>query len=418
MLKIKAFEINILGILIIFCILPKELIYSNMSDKKIGEITKDNIQSSLKFGRISEEKDIMLDSLPNGIALIPDFNETPLSIFSFLISPNIQMNSYYRTTDSNNSDPIEKISEKLRKNRMGDLMYNFNENAEITVSSLQVQSFGEGSLSNLRETVIEPNLETFHRIPARLGLRYMIKTVDGKYGLFRIIALKKRAIMIQWIYQPDGSTIFKGTGNFLDRYISYSWDGDLTMNIALMHLRRLGIRVCFETAVANSKEDTQQVIKDINNVNIRIMLDGLLKKTNRYNWEAIEGTNIICIYPRINSFLNKTVKKSDLKLPISNRPWISIIESINLDTYKIRYPYWKGLSVFIGIIGTDPPNKNLSIILNSDFSIKQILAKICWEYGDGMYFTLGRLEEGTKGLFFETNPSQHELKFLEDKEKP
>lgn len=405
---IKAFIIVIFWILLTSSILPIDIVYGNMKENEIGDIL-------LQFGRIPEEKEIMLDSLPNGIAVIPDFNETPVSIFSFLINQQIQRNIYYTSFDSNESIPIETISENLQKSRMGDLMYSFNKEAEIAVSSMQVQSFGEGSLSKLRETIIEPNLVTLQLIPARLGFRYMIKTVDGKYGLFRIVALGKRAMMIQWVYQPDGSANFAGTGNFLDEKISYFWGEDLTMNSALSQLRRLGIRVCFETAITNSKEDIQQVSKDINNVNIKTLLDGLLKKTNRYNWEAIEGTNIICIYPRSNSFLNKTVKKSDLKLPITNRPWLSIIDDIHLERYHIRFPHWKGLPIFLNLIS--PPNRNLSIILDSDFSIKQILSKICWVYGDGMFFTLGPLVDDMKGLIFETKLLSYELELLEDIEK-
>jgi hypothetical protein len=405
-----------LGILLIFHVLPADIAYCSISENKTGEIANDITQLPLKYGKILEEKEIMLDSLPNGIALIPDINETPLSIFSFLMNQELQRNSYYPTVDSNESVHIETISEKIRINRMGDLIYNFNNEAQIAVSSMQVQFLGDGSLSNSIESIIDPNFKTFQLIPARLGFRYMIKTVDGKYGLFRIIALAKRAMMIQWIYQPDGSTNFTGTGNFLDREISNLWEEDtLTMNSALRKLRRNGIRICFETATANSNDDIQQVTNDINNVNVKALLDGLLKKTNRYKWESIEGTNIICIYPQQKSLLNQIVKKNNLMLPITNRSWLSVVKDMQLEKYNIRYPHWKGLSVFIGFDSTTSiPDRNTSISLNSDFSIKRILAEICWAYGDGMYFSLGQPENGTKGLIFVTELSSDKLIMLED----
>jgi hypothetical protein len=414
MLSRLTLFINIMLVfLLTSTVLSSGVVYGSVEGKSSTDLNKDISQ---QYGRISEEKDILLDSLPNGLALLPDPNESRSFIFSFRHDDKMQ----WESAELSKNESEDEFLTRIKKHQKGDLILNNNKDIGIFVSSTQVQSLGEGLLADLLKKPIEPVFEIQRRVPARLGYRYLVKTVYGQYGLFRVLAVTKRAVLIQWIYQPDGSTMFKGTGNFLDRKIAnYNyWGGDLTMNSALLHLKRLGIRVCFETAIANSNEDIQHVakdIKDINNVNIKILLDGLLKTTNRYGWEAIEGTNIICIYPKSNSFLNKTVKKSDLKIPITNRSWLSIIDEIQLDKYKIRFPNWIGLTIFNGRRAPSPPDRNISVNTDSDYFLKNILSKICWAYGDGMYFSLGYLKEGKKGLIFETTPILHELALLEDK---
>lgn len=62
-----------------------------------------------------------------------------------------------------------------------------------------------------------------------------------------------------------------------------------------------------------------------------------------------------------------------------------------------------------------PPDRTISIKVGPEDSARTILAKICWAYGDGMYFTLQKVRGGKKGLIFETNPPLHELSLLETK---
>ena len=366
-------------------------------------------QSTYDFVRIPEEKEIMMDSLPNGVAVIRDINEPPLTIFSFSTYPDIQKNVMFLYDDINDPYSGDKTLDEIKRRKTGDIMYNYNENApSLIISSMQVRSLGEKTLASIRNKSITPDFEINQEVTAKLGLSYIIKTVQDKYALFRIIALSKRAIMIQWIYQPDGSTNFTGTGNFLDREV-------MSSSVGIYTLRNLGLRICFESVNGSNEYKIGATSEIMKKRSIKSLLDELVKKTNLYNWEAIKGTNIICIYPRKNALLKQIVKKSYLNLPETNNPWLSIVEGIHLDKYKIRFPFWNGLSVYTGPLIPDPPNKNITFLLNTDFSIKQILSTICWAYGDGMYFSLSQFENGTKGLVFQTNPPLYELELLKDK---
>lgn len=367
--------------------------------------------SALRFGEIAEEKEVLLSSLPNGLAVLPDKDLRAGNIFSFLWRK-LRASPYLAKGQKPESE--EAFFETIQRERIGDLMFDNAEDGVIAISSTEVQLLGEGTLAELLKKPLSPQLQTVRRVPARPGSRYLIKTVQGKFGLFRILEVARRAIMIQWIYQPDGSTDFSGSGNLLDRKLFYHgpkipvlYTGSSTPRICsiVRKLRELGLRVCFEAV----KDDYDMSIELLSGDGtsregtVKSVLDEFVKKTGRHSWKLIEGTNIICIYQSQNSFLDWIPDKNKLKTPIKNRSWLSVLKDMALAEHNIRFPHWAGIS----IIDIDmpwaptPPDRTVSVNVSPKDSAKVVLAKICWGYGDGMYFTLSSVREGTKGLVFE-----------------
>jgi len=330
-----------------------------------------------------------------------------MSIFSF-IHGQLQRHPFARKKAESEEVFFERVA------KAGDLIYDDAEDGVIVIASRQVQSLGEGTLAELTGKDLQPALGPADMVPARLGMRYMVRTKKRGYAVFRIVAVARRAIMIQWIYQPDGSSSFRGTGRFLDRPLPY-FDGlAAPMTLGVTALRHRGFRVCFEPAEGDNREGAERLRVSIKNVSVRGMFDELVRVNDAYQWRHVEGTNIICIYPRTDSLIEQVLDTSGMDLPIENRSWLSVLEDINLERYRIRFPYWAGLSVIAGMSPPTPPERFVSLDIDRKASIRVALAKLCWAYGDGMYFGLGPFMEGTKGLVFETYPSSNKLALLKD----
>ena len=370
----------------------------------------------LQIERLSEEKQVLLDSLPNGLVVLPDNDLKSHSIFSFshvFLSEVLKKNPFANGRQKPESE--EAFFEKIRK--IGDLMYDDAEGGAIIIASGQVQSLGQGSLADIKKNGIELKLETRNWVPARVGLRYLVKTVKGNYGIFKVLAVPPKALLLQWIYQPDGSTSFAGTGNVLDKTIAY-YDGLADpMTIGVTGLRNRGIRICFEPVSGDKEPDHKEIRMDVKKTSLRVLFDKIVEKNPKYCWELVEGTNIICLYPKENSFLQWVPDVNSLKLPIENRSWLSVVKSLRLGEHGIRFPYWAGLSTFRGMMGPPPPDKTISIDVHPRDTAKVLLAKICWAYGCGMYFGLGPLQEGKKGLVFLTALRPDELSLLEPEQQ-
>ena len=226
--------------------------------------------SALRFGEIAEEKEVLLSSLPSGLAVLPDEDIKQKSIFSFS-KGDLDYNPYALTHTKPESE--DAYFQKIQKRKYGDLMYNDSEDGVIAISSTQVQLLGGGPLAPLLKEPLMARLQTNKWAPVKPGYRYLIKTVQGKFGLFRILEVARRAIMIQWIYQPDGSTNFSGSGNLLDKKLFYhGLDRPVLYNVSdtpriylvVEKLRELGLRVCFE-AVKDEYHITTVRLFDLEN---------------------------------------------------------------------------------------------------------------------------------------------------------
>ena len=87
---------------------------------------------------------------------------------------------------------------------------------------------------------------------------------------------------------------------------------------------------------------------------------------------------------------------------------------MNLAEHDIQFPHWAGLGVIRGRLTRTPPDTAITINVGRKDSARIVLAKICQEYGSGMYFTLNSTKNSRNELVFETNPSLYELSLLEN----
>ena len=372
---------------------------------------------SLRFREIPEEKEVKFNSLPNGLMTLAFDDPQVGNAFSFLWGRGM-LRKNPPTPEGQKAEPEKAYFHLTYRKGIGDLILDDSEDMMISIPSAKVQPLGEGRLAELLNRPLAAEMQSVGQVPAKLGCRYLVKTMQGNFGLFKVLGIAKRAILIQWICQPDGSTNFSGSGNLLDRKIYYSgqdvdplYSGSSTprMWTVVGKLREVGLRVCFEYG----KDDYSAKIKRVSgDGTLKSVLDEFVKKTGRHKWELKEGTNIISIYRSKNSLLDWIPNRKKFKTPIKNRSWLSVVKDLDLARHDIQFPHWAGLSVIRMNLAPTPPDKLISIDVGQKDSARDILTKICQEYGDGMYFTLTSGKNGRNGLVFKTNPTLYEQSLL------
>ncbi len=112
--------------------------------------------------------------------------------------------------------------EKVRNEKAGDLAYSSLNGGTLIAMSGKIRALGEHFLYELsgkdhvRPAMIfgkEEKDSSGNGIPGAIeyvdvGSCFILKTVDGKAALIRVLAKQDRSALIQWVYQPNGSAQF------------------------------------------------------------------------------------------------------------------------------------------------------------------------------------------------------------------
>lgn len=384
-------DITCLVVVLASLMASQELIAGTTSSPKAGSAT----QATSRPVELSEEKEILLGSLPNGLAVLVDHDHYNNCIFSFF-KGKLQKDPF-RVEDTKPASK-EAFLDRVQKEQIGDVMYDNVGDGVLVVNSTQVQELGAGTLAELRKE-LPAALSSKRSVPARVGNRYLIKTVDGKYALARALARNRMGFKLQWVYQPDGSTNFAGKGSFLERKID-SFELDLApasyarpMMNAAYRLRDVGLRVCFEPMVDEPWEVPGPKKEMVKNVTVKGLLDEVVKRIPAYEWTVLEGTNIICIYPREGSLLAWVPDVNGLNLPIRNRSWLKVVKQLHLEEHQIILPTYmrewaSSPSQMVRFEDVKPSYRKISLDVGASDNVRTILAKLCYAYGDEMYFDL------------------------------
>lgn len=114
--------------------------------------------------------------------------------------------------------------EWMRETHTGDIYYvNQLEQPMLCVISGPVTDLGAARIAEVLERELERPAEAWGRIKRSgeinrnmpgtmegiaIGHCYLLETTEGKFVIFRILAMDKRECKIQFVYQPDGSLMF------------------------------------------------------------------------------------------------------------------------------------------------------------------------------------------------------------------
>ena len=109
--------------------------------------------------------------------------------------------------------------QRIRQERTGDIVYSPLTGGTLVVMSGRIQDLGVHFLYEFDGGKLERpaqvwGIEDRERIPGIIesveeGLCYLVETVTGKYALIRLIEKKGRSAIIDWVYQPSGTRVFK-----------------------------------------------------------------------------------------------------------------------------------------------------------------------------------------------------------------
>jgi len=109
--------------------------------------------------------------------------------------------------------------QRIRQERTGDIAYSPLNDGTLVVMSGRIQDLGVHFLYEFDGGKLERpaqvwGIEDRERIPGIIesveeGRCYLVETVTGKYALIRLIEKKGRSAIIDWVYQPSGTRVFK-----------------------------------------------------------------------------------------------------------------------------------------------------------------------------------------------------------------
>lgn len=109
--------------------------------------------------------------------------------------------------------------QRIRQERTGDIAYSPLTGGTLVVMSGRIQDLGVHFLYEFDGSKLERpaqvwGIEDGERIPGIIesveeGRCYLVETVTGKYALIRLIEKKDRSAIIDWVYQPGGTRVFK-----------------------------------------------------------------------------------------------------------------------------------------------------------------------------------------------------------------
>lgn len=326
-------------------------------------------------------------SMRNGVCTIPDHDLSENSVFRF------SDESLQKDPSMSGNMPLseDQFFRTLRDGGVGDLLYDDAEGGTLVIASERVMLLGEGLLTEVKGTIV-PKWERSGVVRARIACRYLIKTLNGKYAIGRVLAMTSRSIVVQWVYQPDGRPAFFESVLQKDAKIeNVSLVADKMRN-AIRELRRTkGLRICFE-ASGEERALKNPLRLAYENVSLGDLLDALVEGTgNIYQWELVPSSDMVVVFPRLNSLLSNKVGAVK-----QTGSWLELIETADWRAAGIQFPpeFAEGPAVPL------PRDKVISLTDGDPIgTVRDLLKKACIDYGEGLYFEVWP-HQGSKAFLY------------------
>lgn len=171
------------------------------------------------------KEDLTLCKLPNGVLVLSDRNTPEGSKGNFLRFSDLRLSKDPFLKEGKQAPSIESLFERLRKEHVGDIFYSALNQGTLIAINGRIRNEGrhylhefDGKLLVRPELVegIEEKSADGEGTPGAIegihaGNCYLLETVDGKFVLLRVVQIlpKERSVLIQYIYQPDGTRNFE-----------------------------------------------------------------------------------------------------------------------------------------------------------------------------------------------------------------
>jgi hypothetical protein len=170
------------------------------------------------------KEDLSACKLPNGLTVMPERDSPGAGtvggyIFSFT---SLRFARIPAGLKGGRLGAIAEAFERMRREKTGDLMYFSGEGGGLLAISGKISELGEHHLYEFdgkelpKPTAVWSATERSgagEATPGAIeavgeGHCVLVEAVDGKFALVRLVAKLDRAGLVQWVYQPDGSTRF------------------------------------------------------------------------------------------------------------------------------------------------------------------------------------------------------------------
>jgi hypothetical protein len=327
------------------------------------------------------------------VAFIPDEDNATASIWSFTRGTLVTNPFIARKTKPKSKDEFFAV---LQAEKSGDIVYDDAEGGTIVVISRQYMRLGAGLLADLPAQV-EATMVSGGFMKADAGERYLVRTVDNRFAVFRVLAVGRNGMCIQCIYQPDGSTSFLSAGSVLDRKVGNTLLPYRSMRDIVDHLRKeTRLRVCFES-LGSEKPASKASNLVVQNATVKSLLDAATQAAPQYVWQHVEGSDVVCIFPARDAKLAQTIPESVAAALGEKQSWIEIVKRLRLSEQGIQFP---PVAMAIGPYHVLPEDRQISVSAKSGDRIWSVLDKVCRAYGGGMYFDIWYDPDGKVRLYF------------------
>lgn len=268
--------------------------------------------------------------------------------------------------------------------KVGDLSFSYEQGQVLISWCRRIMPLGPGFLNHL-PTEVAPKFDDRAILPVRLGDRFLVGTVDGKYALVRAAQRWGRALVVEYIYQPNGSTVFPRTSVVQGRLREHFAAREASSFASA--LRGVGLEVCFEQSPKQRRTPPLwQLRGDIPTV--EAALEDYTKRHCRdYAWCVVADDSMIVIHPREHSLLLTPIAP-ELAREFDGS-WIDLVRRCTESTgirFPARAPEWRRAGVSMGPVPELPPDQNVKVDLREAKCLLDVFDRIC--AATSMYFEL------------------------------
>ncbi len=157
--------------------------------------------------RAADSEDLTGVKLPHGQITLPDADAAPASQgFAVRFSDE---KLFRNGAGSDAQETPQQVFERMKRENKGDLVYTKTDQGTLHVLSGKVMDLGPQQLQFYTKFELPPPRATngsINRIQE--GSVYLLQATDGKFVLLRLLHRNDDALVLQYIYQPDGGRDF------------------------------------------------------------------------------------------------------------------------------------------------------------------------------------------------------------------
>jgi len=280
------------------------------------------------------------------------------------------------------SEDMDAYVSQMAALKLGDLSFGHGERQVLISWCRRIMPLGPGLLNHL-PAEIAPKFDGTAVVPVRLGDRFLVGTVNGNYALVRAAQRVGRDLVVEYIHQPNGTTVFPKT-NVLEGKLREHFAAREASSF-VHALRQAGVEVCFEECPRRRRmPPLWQRTGEYQTV--QAALADYTKGNGRdYTWRTIADDSVIVLYPRDHPVLLTPVEP-ELAREFTGS-WIELVRKCTAETaihFPPGPPVWRRSGVAMGPVSELPPDQEVRIDLTDAKCLLDVFDRLC--AATGMYF--------------------------------